>query len=174
MTIYDKLTEAIVLHKLKNNKNYHLECFFKYITEDTVLFLNEADLKNYKKYLKDKNIWLYIHDNKDEGVGELKINSVTIFLPIADNETLLKANAVAKELKEKYGVAEVNVFALHCFIENPPPAWAIVNQDGSFGCFDNKEQKMKNAWFDKLITTNSTDILKIQSSERLQVFNCFF
>jgi len=174
MTIYDKLTEAIVLAKLKNNKNYRLEYFFKYIPEDAVLFLNEADLKNYKKYLKDKNIGLYIHDNKDEGVGELKNNSVTIFLSIADNETLLKANKVAKELKEKYGVAEVNVFALHCFVENPPPAWAIINQDGSFGRFDNQEQKMKNAWFDKLITTNSTGILKIESGEKLQVINCFF
>jgi len=152
-----------------------------------VLFLYKEDLNRNEKNLKDRNIGLYIDDNKDtetfianntkslvEGIAEVKTRPVTIFLSIADNETFIKANDIAKELKEKYGVAEVNVFALHCFVEHPPPAWAIVNQDGSFGRFDNQEQKMKNAWFDKLITTNSTGILEIESGERLQVINCFF
>jgi hypothetical protein len=188
MTIYDKLTQAIVLHKLTSNKKYNLKDCFQYIPKDnTVLFLYNEDLNRNKKNLKDRNTGLYIDDNKDtetfianntkslaKSVAEVKTSPVTIFLSIADKETLLKANDVAKELKEKYGVAEVNVFALHCFVENPPPAWAIVNQNGSFGRFDNQKQKMKNAWFDKLITTNSTDILKIESGERLQVINCFF
>jgi hypothetical protein len=33
---------------------------------------------------------------------------------------------------------------------------------------------MKNAWFDKLITTNSTNILKVESGESLQVIDYFF
>jgi hypothetical protein len=176
------------LHKLTSTKNYNLKDCFQYIPRDnTVLFLYNEDLNRNEKNLKDRNIGLYIDDNKNtetfiandkkllaQGIAEVKTSPVTIFLSIADNETLLKANEVAQELKEKYGVAEVNVFALHCFVENPPPAWAIVNQDGSCGRFDNKEQKIKNAWFDKLITTNSTGILKIESGERLQVINCFF
>jgi len=183
----EKLAQAIVLAKLKNNKNYDLKKCFKYIPpDDTVLFLYKKDLKLFQKYFKN-HIGLYVDDNKDTeifiandiksltaGVAEIKTRPVTIFLSIADNDTFIKANDIAKKLKEKYGVEKVNVFALHCFVENPPPDWAIVNQDGSFGHFDNKEQKMKNAWFDKLITTNSTRILKIESGERLQVINCFF
>jgi len=188
MTIYDKFAQAMFLLKLTSIKNYNLKDCFEYIPRDnTVLFLYNEDLNRNEKNLKDRNIGLYIDDNKNtetfiandkkllaQGIAEVKTSPVTIFLSIADNETLLKANEVAQELKEKYGVAEVNVFALHCFVENPPPAWAIVNQDGSCGRFDNKEQKIKNAWFDKLITTNSTGILKIESGERLQVINCFF
>jgi hypothetical protein len=183
----EKLAQAIVLCKLKNNKNYDLKNCFKYIPpDDTVLFLYKKDLKLFQKYFKN-HIGLYVDDNKDTeifiandiksltaGVAEIKTRPVTIFLSIADSQTFIKANDIAKKLKEKYGVEKVNVFASHCFVENPPPDWAIVNQDGSFGHFDNKEQKMKNAWFDKLITTNSTRILKIESGERLQVINCFF
>ena len=98
---------------------------------------------------------------------------ITIFINSLYYRNLNQINELAKELKEKYGIEEVNVFALHCFVENPPPAWAIVNQDGSFGHFDNQEQKMKNAWFDKLITTNSTGILETQNKESLQVIDCY-
>lgn len=143
---------------------------FKYIPQDsTILFLCKEDLKLFQEYFIANDI-----KSLAKSVAEVKTSPVTIFFSIGDSHNFLKANDVAKELKKKYGVAEVNVFALHCFVENPPPAWAIVNQDGSFGRFDNKEQKMKNAWFDKLITTNSTGILKIESSESLQVINCFF
>lgn len=181
----EKLAQAIVLAKLKNNKNYDLKNCFKYIPpDDTVLFLYKKDLKLFQKYFKS-HIGLYVDDNKDEeifiandikslveGIAEVKTRPVTIFLSIADSQTFIKANDIAKKLKEKYGVEKVNVFALHCFVENPPPDWAIVNQDGSFGYFDEKEQKMKNAWFDKLITTNSMGILKVENSERLQVIDC--
>jgi hypothetical protein len=146
----------------------------KYIPKDNaVLFLTQNDFDNYRGNLDPSG--LFIWDKKD-GLTEdciRQCSKITIFLPHGTQSEFQKADEVEKELQEKYGVEEVNLFALHCFIENPPPAWAIVNQDGSFGRFDNKEQKMKNAWFDKLITTNSTGILKPEdSTERLQVIDC--
>jgi hypothetical protein len=101
MTIYDKLTQAIVLHKLTSTKNYNLKDCFEYIPKNnTVLFLYNEDLNRNKKNLKDRNTGLYIDDNKDtetfianntkslaKSVAEVKTSPVTIFLPIANNET---------------------------------------------------------------------------------------
>jgi hypothetical protein len=171
---YDGISPQTPLITLADLENMD---FSKYIlTDNAILFLNKDDAD---KYSDKCEAWFLYQENfpTRESNSQMDIRDykkITIFIESYTESEIKKTNDVAKELKEKYGVAEVNVFALHCFIENPPPAWAIVNQDGSFGRFDNKEQKMKNAYFDKLITTNSTGILKVENSESLQVINCFF
>lgn len=110
------------------------------------------------------------------------LNKATIFLPHITQETIKKANEVVKELQEKYGVEEVNVFALHSFInlEN----WVILEQLSDFGRNildkmslneDRKETPQFNGmrYINKIITTNSTGILEPQNSDRLQVIDCF-
>ena len=88
----------------------------------------------------------------------LKGKKLTIFLHHGTQAELQKAEEVAKELKEKYGVEEVNLCVLHWFGKN------IVDIICYVEC---------NTNFNKLITTNSTGILKPEdSTERLQVIDC--
>lgn len=132
-------------------------------------------------------------------LSDIGLNKLTIFLSHGTQSELQKANEVAKELKEKYGVEEVNVFVLHCFVSN------IYEYNSSFaddfykqnfqdaydelcgmGCKPNvskKEYKIQfekdklnhkqECYINKIITTNSTSILEPQDNERLQVIDCF-
>jgi hypothetical protein len=133
----------------------------KYIPEDNaVLFLSEEDKEMYCNALesniclfslKDLKIWNFKYLN-DSGEMETP-QKATIFLYHGTQSELQKANEVEKELKEKYGVKEVNLFALHWFYKRN----------------DFREPQLR---CDKLITTNSTGILPIQDKERLQVVDC--
>ena len=69
-------------------------------------------------------------------------------------------NNIAKELKEKYYVKEVNIFASHCFLEN-------INLENRI--YTNDIGLIKNWNINKITTTNSTGILEVQNSERLEV-----
>ena len=62
----------------------------------------------------------------------INTSGLTLFLPHGTQSELQKANEVAKELKEKYGVEEVNLFALHCFVQRS-------NQFGSQALFIYKQ-----------------------------------
>jgi hypothetical protein len=156
----------------------------KYIPEDNaVLFLDFEHEKKYGDCFKNREIYTYIDGNLHgkstfenifyygtQGV----MPKITIFLP-PSKESILEYDNIVQELKEKYGVEEVNVFMLHCF----------VNQDYIDGYAYN-EYDENNKWkathitlsqirFDlinKIITTNSTGILEPQNNERLQVINC--
>ena len=143
----------------------------KYIPEDNaVLFLSEEHIPysdtqfsiNFQMHYPNFEIFKNSND---------KPNKLTIFLPHGTQSELQKANEVAKELKEKYGVEEVNVFVLHCFISlygGVNYINAFVSRGGDF-----PEFYSFGDFFNKIITTNSTGILRPEdSSERLQVIDC--
>ena len=157
----------------------------KYIPEDNaVLFLSDAvaDAKMYKIFASifERCDGYMVYNN-----GELQsrcyrkqnfnFSKYTIFLPHGTQSELQKAEEVAKELMVKYGVKEVNLFALHCFVQRS-------NQFGSQALFIYKQgfyqkdcvsSEEKQYVFNKIITTNSTGILKPKdSSAHLQVVDC--
>ena len=132
----------------------------KYIPEDNaVLFLSEEDYDKYRNFFPQRPCEL---------LSEYVLKSVnyTIFLPHGTQPELQKANEIAKELKEKYGVEEVNLFVLHCFVKYSPL------KSNEYYINDN-EQYIKYS-FDNFITTNSTGILPVQNkkTQRLQVIDC--
>ena len=170
----------------------------KYIPEDNaVLFLSEEDKMRFyvnefsqkvfsktplvSQYRIDKAdfprniVYGHFNDNnssytlngKQKGVHPI-YRKITIFIPHGTHSELQKANEVAKELKEKYGVEEVNLFMLHCF----------VNQDFILNIYGNslEDSCLNEEVFcniNKIITTNSTGILRPKdSSGRLQVIDC--
>jgi len=191
----------------------------KYIPEDNaVLFLSEEDCN---KYYFTGLLNLVLNDNRFdvkmesgatiEDVELKKKMKLTIFLPHGTQSELQKAEEeVAKELKEKYGLEEVNVCVLHWFIEYGVLHYEILNIDESdyfrktpeeafeyiqntLDCddddfiekcikeydddfqqdFEKKAQSFfKSLSINKIITTNSTGILKPEdSTERLQVID---
>ena len=95
----------------------------------------------------------------------LKGKKLTIFLHHGTQAELQKANEVAKELGEKYKVEEVSVIALHWFgSKYEVNAFEIEYLCEDFGTLSN---------INKIITTNSTGILKPEDSKgRLQVIDC--
>ena len=120
-----------------------------------------------------------IDDYTNFTLNILKGKKLTIFLPHGTQSELQKANEVAKELKEKHGVEEVNLFAKDWFLprcekyyeEEPIPEWfedfiKIYDEFFVENNIDNKDA------FNKIITTNSTGILPVQDTERLQVIDC--
>lgn len=153
----------------------------KYILEDNaVLFLSEEDEKKYRDFkrifiteIKENNLHYYRkwhkgahmsgYDHPVKGSVFEKCKKLTIFLSHGTQTELQKANEVAKELMEKYGVKEVNLFALHCFQYINEPIFLF------FPPFLNEE----DCYINKIITTNSTDILEPQNNGRLQVIDCF-
>jgi hypothetical protein len=166
----------------------------KYIPEDNaVLFLSEEDKMRFyvnefsqkvfsrtplvSQYWIDKGdfprniVYGHFNDNnssytlngKQEGVHPI-YRKLTIFLPHGTQSELQKANEIAKELKEKYGVDEVDLLVLHNFHHN-----GITYNDNTMYLKGVKT----NVFWNKIITTNSTGILKPEdSNERLQVIDC--
>jgi len=134
----------------------------KYIPEDNaVLFLSEEGAD---KYADDCEAWfLYQKDfPKRELNSEMDIRDwkkLTIFLSHGTLSKFQKANEVVKELKEKYGVEEVNLCVLHSFDKNDD--------------YDVISFLLYYKVFNEIITTNSTGILKAKDfRKRLQVIDC--
>jgi hypothetical protein len=103
-----------------------------------------------------------------------KFNIITIFLPHGTESEIKKANEVAKELMGKYGVEEVNLCVLHCFVNifttAPSNSLRITNLDGNVIL---GKPFAEEIYFNKIITTNSTGILKPEDgNEHLQVIDC--
>jgi len=185
----------------------------KYITEDNaVLFLSEEDKERfYVKEFSEKVlhrtplvspcpingdkfprniVYGHFNDNnssytlngKQKGVHPI-YRKITIFLRNCTQSELQKAEEVAKELKEKYGVEEVNLCALHCFIKfsiwrNFTPTDIITyntkypTKATDINDYENDKFEVKIKNINKIITTNSTGISKPKDSERLQVIDC--
>ena len=154
----------------------HQCCIYKkHINQ--LCFFRKKELRKYKTYeadcwVSEKTIQTNYDnrcqntcDSKNSNVPDIfknPINKLTIFLPHGTQYELQKANEVAKELMEKYGVEEVNVFALHCFQYINEPIFLF------FPPFLNEE----DCYINKIITTNSTGILPVRDTERLQVIDC--
>lgn len=180
----------------------------KYIPKDNaVLFLGANDFSQYKDMMPTYyTLWF------ENGIPEindidcrdlmnefLSFKKVTIFLPHGTQSKLQKAEEVEKELMEKYGVEEVNLCVLRCFVDD------IYNYNSSFlddfykqnyndaynelcgmECKPDmtkneykkqfeieKKNHKRECYINKIITTNSTGILKPKdSNERLQVIDC--
>jgi len=182
-------TPVLTLNDVLCNDELQNVNLSKYIPEDNaVLFLSEEDKMRFyvnefsqkvfsktplvSQYCIDKGdfprniVYGHFNDNnssytlngKQKGVHPI-YRKIKIFLPHGTHSELQKANEVAKELKEKYGVKEVNLFVLH---------WFYKNED-----YDVISFLLYNKIFNKIITTNSTGILKPEdSNERLQVIDC--
>ena len=174
----------------------------KYIPKDNaVLFLSEEEAN---KHSDNCESWfLYQKDfptrrsNSEMDIRDWK--TITIFLTHGTESELKKANEIAEELKEEYGVEKVNIFVLHCFIHD------VYNYNSSFAD-DFYKQNYKDAYdelcsieckpdvskkeyktqfeaeklehkqecfINKIITTNSTGILEPQDEERLQILDCY-
>lgn len=124
--------------------------------------------------------------------------NATIFLPNGTQSELQKAIEVAKYLWENFGI-KPELFVLHCFksywrdsifhpknIDNLRQAFGSdFTQDTNLNGFSGIQIKdyeylndCRTKWkayfcnFNKIITTNSTDILEPQNTERLQVIDC--
>ena len=126
----------------------------------------------YNKY----TYWEEYHKNDFSFIESLKntdnfYEKITIFLLHGTQSELQKATEVAKELKEKYGVEEVNLFIKDWFCNKyKENDFEIEYLCKSFGSLRD---------FNKIITTNSTGILKPEDNscisyinERLQIIDC--
>ena len=108
---------------------------------------------------------------KREILSVTEFKKITIFLPHGTQSELQKKEEVEKELKEKYGVEEVNLFVLHCFGK----IWYFNDSNMYMFCFTKTSDLINDIVlnFNKIITTNSTGILPVQQdNERLQVIDC--
>jgi hypothetical protein len=176
----------------------------KYTPKDNaVLFLSEEDKNKHKDKFQKSCVFLF-DDLKNtkyirsdycgrcdviEGIaddyrcdcdelycGYIEYEKITIFLSHGTQSELEKAEEVAKELREKYGVEKVNVIVLHCFIPfNTTKKWTI-GEPVDFEEFTLQDEiypanKMIKH-INKIITTNSTGILPVEDNERLQVIDC--
>jgi len=168
---------------LYNNRNICIQTLdditinlSRYIPKNSeVLFLSEEDYDNYRDCFNGVEYCRWF-ENSDLISCE-KNDKLTIFLPHGTQSEFQKANEIAKELKEKYGVGAVNLFALHWFlykaynefdIEGEDELYFVCNEEASYQ--DNEVIYVDI--FNKIITTNSTGILEPQDNERLQVIDC--
>jgi len=138
----------------------------KYIPEDNaVLFLSEEDIPysdtqfsiNFQMHYPNFEIFKNSND---------KPKKLTIFLRHGNQSELQKAEKVAKYLWENFQI-KPDLFVLHCF----------VNKDFILNIYENSltDSCLNEAFcnFNKIITTNSTGILKPEdSSECLQIIDC--
>ena len=155
----------------------------KYIPENNaVLFLSENDKKRYEDWFPNQHIGLYIDDGKNDeefrannieslisGIADVKKGNKAIFLTNGTEAELQKANKVAKELKKIYGVKEVNLFVLHCFVKIDCNRIGI-EEWTSYDISDDETYDLE--YINKIITTNSTGF-RIKKNKILQVLDCY-
>ena len=173
-------------------KLFQLNWFYHFVDEDyetsiDCQFINQSSVS--ESMQESEEMLLNEFYNLPKNIIPSK--QFTIFLPHGTQSELQKAEEVEKELKEKYGVEEVNLFALHCFVhkEHSQNGNPYTNYKPQNGLFKYKRTsatmsscKYCDTWdikyeccydFNKIITTNSTGILKPEdSNERLQVIDC--
>ena len=131
----------------------------------------------------DRNMLLFINNILEECDTGFPLfhyqntKKITIFLLQGTQAELHKANNIAKELKEEYGVEEVNLFMLNCFCNIT--FHKFINMRGNnlfsyadFDIFNYNDNPFISSIY-KITTTNSTGIPKPSHKNRLQVIDCF-
>ena len=127
--------------------------------------------------IEQKKMWVYPCECEEPDREFYGYKHYTIFLPHGTQSELQKANEVAKELREKYGVEEVNLVVLHNFqrLRVLEDTVAYIKIDSTYTVDGYIPTAIPVLLLDinKIITTNSTGILKPEdSNERLQVIDC--
>lgn len=144
----------------------------KYIPEDNaVLFLSKKEMD---KHSYDCEAWfLYQKDfpvrlsNSEMDIRDWK--TITIFLTHGTESELKKANEIAGELKKRYGIEKVNLFALHLFKEITEFYEKILFYSDS--CLSrNLEDWHILGNINKIIATNSMPVI---FQNRLQILDCY-
>lgn len=137
---------------------------------DAIFFLDNNTCKKYKKYFAKHKV--YSIENTKE-IKEISKGNGTaiIFIESYNDTSILQANKVAKIFKDSEKYAKVFVLALECGEVSPVPLSAIVNADKTFGSWNERTQRMENACFDVLITTNSRGVLQPQNIKGLIVID---
>ena len=154
----------------------------KYIPKDNaVLFLSDEDRRKYRdkdfdyfqiewlSYVSTNNNYSCYHRKKHKYIHPEDYKAITIFLPHGTESELKKANEIAQELKEKYGIDEVNLFVLHLFTEITEFYEKIVFYSDS--CLSSNIEDWHNLGnINKIITTNSMPQV---FQKRLQILDCY-
>jgi hypothetical protein len=162
------------------------------ISEDSaVLFLSEEDCDRYNKNDDCDTYFVYPCGllprvcSSDMDITDYK--NISIILPqlhAGDKSCpyhIENVNKFCKELKEKYGVERIELFVSHCFGYLDVLDWE--NCKGKMETLIYFQAKQNDDYdavvydsiklvADKITTTNSTGILEVQKSERLEVIDC--
>jgi len=186
ITIENDIFQAII----ENCKNVNLvnlsPNLSKYIpTDNAILFLNKDDAD---KYADKCEAWFLYQLNfpRRELNSQMDIRDykkITIFIESYTESEIKKTIDIAKKLKEKYGIEEVNLFILHCFVDLRPcylPQISYLNDVLTYHFFEvlthSKQERilaweengeeLKNDFYfgyiNTITTTNSTKIACIQ------------
>jgi len=168
--LYDGISSQTPLITLNDLENMD---FSKYIpTDNAILFLNEDDAD---KYADECEAWFLYQKNLPTRELNFQMDirdykKITIFIENYTESEIKKTIDIAKKLKEKYGVEEVNVFALHCF-HHFYSTTALSYKEALMKKEEGGYSYMK--FINKLITTNSTGTCETQNEKRLQVIDCY-
>ena len=159
----------------------------KYIAKDNaVLFLSGENANRYSN-ISYENFTKIIYENdtfsmQDDSLGYVKNDNVlewnkkiSIIASSIHSQNIQEISNIAKDLKENYGVEYVEVIPPHCYIK----IFQCANnryynnkkiEDGLDGKLITEECSIE--YIDKITTTDSTGVLKVQDTEHLQVINC--
>jgi hypothetical protein len=165
--LYDGISSQTLLITLQDlNLKYRS-------TNNAILFLNEDDAD---KYSDKCEAWFLYQENLPtrELNSQMDIRDykkITIFIEDYTESEARKTIDIAKELKEKYGVEEVNVFVLRCFMNlygGGDYINGFIKKGNDFPVYLFFEE-----FINKIITTNSTSICETQNEKRLQIIDCY-
>jgi len=91
---------------------------------------------------------------------------ISIILPSIHSQNIQEISNIAKDLKEDYGVEYVEIIATHCYLKENK----FVKYDYTGGYKGKASFRYNN--IDKIITTDSTGVLKVQDTNKLKVIDC--
>ena len=167
--------------------------------DNAVLFLSDEDYSRYIEWIdfskhapELNNLFINLYPNVDgildDMIGCKKVSLIIPELHAEDKSCqyhIENINKVCKELKEKYRVERIELFVSHCFL---PKLWHNGVMENKFAfnkqSFTNSDSAIfyHNIYIDyrvlndnlfkhidKITTTNSTGILEVQKSDRLEV-----
>ena len=141
------------------------------LNENDAIFFPDNDIcKKYTKYFTKHKVYSIENTKEINEIGKSNGTAI-IFIESYNDTSILQANKVAKIFKDSEKYAKVSVLALECGEVKPVPLSVIVNADKTFGSWNERIQRMENACFDVLITTNSTGVLQPQNIEDLIVID---
>lgn len=169
------------------------------LEDNAVLFLSDEDYSRYIEWIdfskhapELNNLFINLYPNVDgildDMIGCKKVSLIIPELHAEDKSCtyhIENINKVCKELKEKYRVERIELFVSHCFL---PKLWHNGVMENKFAfnkqSFTNSDSAIfyHNIYIgyrvlndnlfkhiDKITTTNSTGILEVQKSDRLEV-----